>query len=42
MKAKGDYLDQVHSDQMILGIGRQEAGPHERWLRATQGGAIRL
>ncbi len=29
-KAKGDCLDGVHSDQMVLGTVRREAGHHER------------
>jgi hypothetical protein len=26
-QAKGDCPDQVHSDQMVLGIVKQDAGP---------------
>ncbi len=29
-RAKEDYPKQVHSDQMVLGTVRQEAGPRER------------
>jgi hypothetical protein len=28
-QAKGDHLDPVHSDQMVLVMVRQEAGPYE-------------
>jgi hypothetical protein len=37
MKAKGDYQEQVHSDEMVLVIVRQP-GLHERWPKVTQGG----
>jgi hypothetical protein len=30
-QAKEDYLDRVHSDQMVLRTVRREAGPCERW-----------
>jgi hypothetical protein len=33
-QAKGDCLDRVHSDQMVLRTVRCGAGPHERWLKA--------
>jgi hypothetical protein len=32
LQAKGDYSDRVHSDQMVLMMVRQEAGPHEMRL----------
>jgi hypothetical protein len=37
MKAKVDYLNQVHSDQLVLEIIRQEAEPREQWPKTTQG-----
>jgi hypothetical protein len=45
LQAKGFFSDRVHSDQMVLGIVRQEAGPQERQPKAlktklTQGGAM--
>jgi hypothetical protein len=38
MRAKGDHQDQVHLDQLVLMIAFWEAGPCERWPKATQGG----
>ncbi len=38
MKAKGDYQDRVYSDQMVLRMSGGEAGQHEQWSKATQGG----
>ncbi len=38
MKAKGDYLNRVHSDEMALKIVRLEAEPHEQRPKATEGG----
>ncbi len=35
---QGDYQDPVHSDPMVLKIVRREAGPCERWQKATQRG----
>jgi hypothetical protein len=42
-KAKGDCPNRVHSDQMVLGTVRREAGPCERWpkkfkTKLAQGG----
>jgi hypothetical protein len=37
MQAKRDYLDRVHSDQMILGIVQRER-LDQRWPKATPGG----
>jgi hypothetical protein len=34
--AKGDYLGQFHSDQMVLGTVRQEAGPPQRHPKALE------
>jgi hypothetical protein len=36
-KDKGDCSDCVHSDQKVLVISKQEAGPHERWPRMLKG-----
>jgi hypothetical protein len=46
-QAKGDCPDRIHSDQMVVGTVRREAGPGERWPKAlktklVQGGAIGL
>jgi hypothetical protein len=35
-QAKGDISDRVHSDQMVLGIVRQEAGSQKRLLKALK------
>jgi hypothetical protein len=35
-KAKEDCLNRVHSDQMVLGTVRWEAGPRERQPRALK------
>jgi hypothetical protein len=35
-QAKGGCSDQVHSDQMVLGIVRQEAAPQERQPKVLQ------
>jgi hypothetical protein len=35
-QSQGDSPDQVHSDQMVLGTVRQEAGPHERWQKTIK------
>jgi hypothetical protein len=35
-KAKGDCPNRVHSDKMVLGTVRQEAGHHERWPRTLK------
>jgi hypothetical protein len=39
MQAKWDYLNRVHSDQMVLKIVRQMGlcQPCEQWPKATQG-----
>ncbi len=42
-KSKGESPHQIHSDQMVLGAVRWEAGPHERWqitlkTKLAQGG----
>ncbi len=37
MKAKGDYLNLVYSDQMVFEIVRRETDWLERWPKATQG-----
>jgi hypothetical protein len=37
LQAKGDYLDQVRSDQMFLGKVRLEAGPHDRQSKTLKG-----
>ncbi len=31
MQSKGDYLNRVHSDQMVLEIVSGEAEPNEQW-----------
>jgi hypothetical protein len=36
-QAKGDCPDRVHSDQIVLGTVREEAGPHERWQKMLKG-----
>ncbi len=35
-KAKGNCLNLVHSDKMVLGTVRQEAGHHKRWPRTLK------
>ncbi len=35
-KAKGDYLAQIHSDQMVLVIARREAGPVAWWPKTLK------
>jgi hypothetical protein len=36
MKAKVDYQDRVHSDQIVIVIVRGEARLHEQWSKDTQ------
>jgi hypothetical protein len=40
MKAKGEYQDQVHSDQMVLVIVRGEVRLCEQWPKANKGGLL--
>ncbi len=39
MQDKGDYPGQVYLDQLVLGMSGGEAGQHEQWSKATQGGS---
>ncbi len=39
---QGDYLNRVHSDQMVLEIVSREAEPHEHWPTKQLEGAIRF
>ncbi len=36
LQAKKDCSDPVHSDQMVLGTVRWEAGPQKRWPKALK------
>jgi hypothetical protein len=36
LQAKGDCSNQVHSDQMVLGKARQEAGTQKRQLKVLK------